>query len=133
MARVKRTWRNAREYTVALSATYTAVVCGETIWEAEDFAGDLVENTLVQNDVEEVDLHVMEEHESRWVGDEFEFKFKVNMVIPVMAFDYGDAWDEAVKHIESITMPDGVELECTEQIDMSLAEDRAYLMKSKGA
>ena len=127
---IKRTWKNAREYTVALSAEYTVVVCAETIWEGEDLAMDLVENALKQADIEEVDTHITEEHKLFFVDDEFEYKLKVNMVIPVFAMDYTDAWNCAVNHVESITMPDGVELECTEEIDMTLAEDSGFLRKT---
>ena len=126
----KRTWRNAKEYTVALSAIYTAVVDAETMWEAEEFAGDQVENRLKENDVEEIDTYIIDERASRWVADEYEIKMKINMVIPVMAFSFRDAWDEAVKHIENIEMPDGVDLESTAEIDMSLSEDRYLLVKT---
>ena len=127
---IKRTWKNAREYTVALSAEYTVCVCAETIWEGEELAFDLVENALKQADIEEVDTHIKEEHASRWVGDEYEYRLKINMVIPVFAMDYTDAWNCAVNHVESITLPDGVELECTEEIDMTLAEDSGFLRKT---
>jgi len=123
--------RNAREYTVAMSAEYTAMVCAETMWQGEDLAIDMVEEVLKQHDIEEIDTHIVDEHKSYWVADEYEFRLKVNMVIPVEAISFRDAWDCAVEHIESIEMPDGVELERTDQIDMVLAEEKAYLMREK--
>lgn len=128
MAKVYRR-RNIQGYTVALSAEYTAMVCAETMWEAEDCAYDPIEATLKQNDVEDIDIHIIEEHRSYWVGDEYELKLKVNMVIPVEAESYQDAWDCAVEFVENITMPEGIELESTAQIDMTLAEEKAYLRK----
>ena len=125
----KMRWLPVKDYTVALSAEYTVMVCAETMWEAEDYAFDLVEEKLKENDIEDIDTHIIEEHASRWIADEYELRLKVNMVIPVEATDYTDAWNGAVGFVENITMPEGAKLECTAQIDMSLAEDRNYLRK----
>ena len=122
--------RNSREYTVALSAEYTAVVCAETMWQGEDLAIDMVEDTLKKHDIEEIDTNILGGHAHR-KGDEYEIKMKINLVIPVEGISFRDAWDCAVEHIENIKMPEGVELERTDQIDMVLAEEKAYLMRNQ--
>ena len=121
--------RNAREYTVALSAQYSASVKSESMWEAEDAAYDPIEATLKQNDVEDIDIHIIDEHKSHFVADEYKLKLKVNMVIPVESTDYTDAWNCAVEFVENITMPEGITLDSTAQIDMTLAEEKAYLRR----
>ena len=125
---MKRTWRNCDEYTALISATYSVAVNAETMWEAEDLAFDMVEEPLKTNDIEP-DTFIVEERAGMVDGDYF-LKLKVNMVVPVMATDERDAWDCAVELVESITMDEDVQLLFTEQVDMTLAENKAFLRKA---
>ena len=125
---MKRTWRNCDEYTALISATYSVAVNAETMWEAEDLAFDMVEEPLKANDIEP-DTFIVEERAGMVDGDYF-LKLKVNMVVPVMATDERDALDCAVELVESITMDEDVQLLFTEQIDLTLAENKAFLRKA---
>ena len=125
---MKRTWRNCDEYTALISATYSVAVNAETMWEAEDLAIDMVEEPLKANDIEP-DTFIKEERAGMVDGDYF-LKLKVNMVVPVMATDERDACDCAVELVENITMDEDVQLLFTEQIDLTLAENKAFLRKA---
>ena len=125
----KWTTRNANEYTVMLSAQYCVVCYAETMWEAEDLAFALVEEPLKANDIEP-DTFIVEERSRGFKDDEFEFKLKVNMIIPVIAPDYTEAWNDAVEFVEGIKFDDGVELLRTDEVDMVMGNNKAWLRKN---
>ena len=125
----KWTTRNANEYTVMLSAQYCVVCYAETMWEAEDLAFALVEEPLKANDIEP-DTFIVEERSRGFSDDEFEFKLKVNMIIPVIAPDYTEAWNDAVEFVEGIKFDDGVELLRTDEVDMVMGNNKAWLRKN---
>jgi hypothetical protein len=112
-----------------LSAQYCVVCYAETMWEAEDLAFALVEEPLKANDIEP-DTFIVEERSHGFSDDEFEFKLKVNMIIPVIAPDYTEAWNDAVEFVEGIKFDDGVELIRTDEVDMVMGNNKAWLRKN---
>ena len=121
-----------REYTVAMSAVYTVMVCAEDMWSAEDLAFDMLGNELKKWKVEEPDFFVVDEHKHNFCknDDEYEIKIKVNMVIPVESTSYERAKEDAVQYIEdTVKMPDEITFESYEDYDVTLASERAFLQK----
>ena len=122
-----------REYTVAMSAVYTVVVCAEDMWSAEDLATDMLDAELKKNRIEEPDYFIVDEHQHHFCknDDEYEIKIKANMVVPIESTNYEQARQDAVQYIEdTIKMPEEISLETTEDYDVTIAREKAFLQRS---
>lgn len=121
-----------RDYTVAMTATYSVVVCAEDIFGAECLAMDMLDEEIKKWEIEEPDYFIVEEHRLPFCDDEYSIKIKANIVVPVESTSYEEAWWDAVQYIEdTVKMPEHIELIGTEQIDMALAEEKAYLQRKE--
>ena len=120
-----------KDYTVSLSAEYN-VSCpdAEDVFDAEDIAIDMVERELILRDVDECDSHIIEETPSL-VG--YIVKVKTNMVVPVVAGDYEEALRLAEGFIDEMNLPNEINLISVGAWDSALAEEKAYLLRCKGA
>lgn len=122
-----------REYTVAMSAVYTAMVCAEDMWSAGDLAVDMLETELKKHRIEEPDFFIADEHK-HFFSDDYEIKIKVNMVVPIESTSYEQARQDAVQYIEdTITIPDEITLQTTEDYDVTIASEKAFLQRCVNA
>ena len=117
-----------REYTIALSATYTVQVDNDwDMCEAEDLAWNLLEQAYQNSDVNEFEIYETLDIRKGW-GSYF-VKVKVNSVIYAIGHDITEAYNEAVDLIENIKMPDdGIELDYTEQTDLIRVGERVEMI-----
>ena len=120
-----------RDYTVSACAEYN-VYCpdAEDIFDAEETAIDMIERELILRDVDECDSHIIEENPSL-VG--YSIRVKVNMVVPVVAGDYEEALRLAEGFLDDMNLPEGISLISVGAWDSALAEEKAYLLRCKGA
>ena len=120
-----------KDYTVSVCAEYN-VSCpdAEDLFDAEDTAIDMVEKELILRDVDEVDSHIMEENPS-FVG--YTIRVKVNMVVPVVASSYEEALRMAEGFIDEMNLPKEINLVSVGAWDSALAEEKAFLLRCKGA
>ncbi len=120
-----------RDYTVSACAEYS-VYCAdaEDVFEAEEQAIEKVETELTKRDVEELDSYIIDEHPSL-VG--FSMRVKVNMVVPVVAGDYEEALRLAEGFLDDMNLPNEINLVSVGAWDSSLAEEKAFLLRCKGA
>lgn len=120
-----------KDYTVSACAEYN-VYCpdAEDVFDAEEKAIDMVEKELVLRDVDECDSYIIDEHPSL-VG--YSMRVKVNMVVPVVAGDYEEALRLAEGFLDDMNLPEGISLISVGAWDSALAEEKAYLLRCKGA
>ena len=120
-----------KDYTVSACAEYN-VSCpdAEDLFDAEDTAIDMVEKELILRDVDEIDSHITEENPS-FVG--YTIRVKVNMVIPVEAENYEEALRLAEGFLDDMNLPKEINLVSVGAWDSALAEEKAYLLRCKGA
>ena len=120
-----------KDYTVSACAEYS-VYCAdaEDVFEAEEQAIEKVETELTKRDVDECDSYIIDEHPSL-LG--YSMRVKVNMVVPVVAGDYEEALRLAEGFLDDMNLPDEINLVSVGAWDSALAEEKAYLLRCKGA
>ena len=123
---------NVRDYVVALNCTYDVTIQdnGQMLWEAEDKAYDIIEETLKKNDIDEINIYTKETMNGL---TDYIIKVKVNMVVPAVASDYDEALSVAETFVDNITFPECVKGISIGTWDAELKEDKGFLMRCKGA
>ena len=117
-----------REYTIALSAEYTAQIDNEcAMWEAEDIAWNLIEEAYKKSDVNEYEVYETLDIRTGLFGGYF-VDVKVNTVVYAIGHDINAAYNEAVDLIENISLPEGVKLNGTEQTKLIEVGDRVEMV-----
>ena len=117
-----------REYTIALSAEYVvALENAESMWEAEDDAWHILEQSLRVSDANEYEVYETLDINPRLISG-YRVKVKVNYVIYVVGHDIDDAHNDAVELVENISMPGEVTLLGTEQTDLVEVGERVLMV-----
>lgn len=119
-----------KEYVVSFSAEYNVSCDAKDIFEAEDVAFNMIESELKKRDVDEIDIYILEEAPSI-VG--YHLRLKVNMIVPVYASNYEEAFNQAEFFVDGMQMPGNIHLISMEPYDVRLAEEKANLLRCKGA